>query len=332
LCLSTSVDLIAQVSNTYKNGDLVEVKVLYGENDERTVMAEIQGEYLIIEGDIIIGKVKELNTKSAAINQNSSGRWSNSTIPYTIDPGLTDVNRINLAITHINDNTNLCIIPRTTETDYITFRVSSGCSSYIGKIGGQQHINLSSGCQWIETTHEILHAAGFYHEHSRDDRDSYVTIHYDNIEDGFEGSFEKYSTGQDIGTYDYGSIMHYLHFFFACSGCGSTITKVGGGTDFGPDYDNGMSAIDILGVNALYPINGNCDLEPCTTSIGSITSANANDASTITSSNSLSTTGTITIIANPVRWKAEESILLNSNFSVNVGCTFTLEVGDCEEP
>lgn len=247
----------------------------YGNNEIREIMAEVQGKYLVIEGDIIVGTVKAHLSKSAAILNNSSDRWPNSTIPYTIDPNLTDLNRITLAINHINDNTNLCIVPRGNETDYITFTPSDGCSSYIGRVGGQQAINLSSGCQWIETLHEILHAAGFYHEQSRADRDTYITVHTANILTGFEGNFNKYGSGQDIGTYDYGSIMHYLHYFFGCKVCGgvtdcdptndqsgcttlSTLTKPDGSTDFGPDYTNGMSATDILGVNTVYPINANC--------------------------------------------------------------------------
>ncbi len=273
---------IAQVTQSqYQDGDLVSITINYGNNDEREIKAEVQGKYLIIEGDIIVGTLKDYLAKSAAILNSSSGRWPNSTIPYTIDPGLTDLNRITLAITHINDKTNLCIIPRTNETDYITFQPSSGCSSFIGRIGGQQGINLAGGCQWIETTHEILHAAGFYHEQSRADRDTYITVHTANIQTGFEGNFNKYNSGQDIGTYDYNSIMHYLHYFFGCkncdgtifcdpnfntSGCASvttlsTLTKPNNATDFGPDYINGMTVTDVLGVNTLYPINANCSCD-----------------------------------------------------------------------
>ena len=53
-------------------------------------------------------------------------------------------------------------------------------------IGGSQRISLVDGCVRTHGTimHEFLHAFGFYHEHTRGDRDDYVVINFDNIQPG----------------------------------------------------------------------------------------------------------------------------------------------------
>ena len=61
------------------------------------------------------------------------------------------------------------------------------CSSLIGHHGQDtaQTIILGSGCQYRGTiAHEIMHLLGFYHEHTREDRDQYITVHDENILDG----------------------------------------------------------------------------------------------------------------------------------------------------
>lgn len=53
----------------------------------------------------------------------------------------------------------------------------------MGRDGGQQLVSLSAfGCldRGI-IQHELLHALGFYHEHTRSDRDQYVRINWENV-------------------------------------------------------------------------------------------------------------------------------------------------------
>ena len=56
--------------------------------------------------------------------------------------------------------------------------MASGCWAYLGKQGGEQVVNLTPpGCMEEEhITHEVLHSLGFYHEHSRSDRDKFVEV------------------------------------------------------------------------------------------------------------------------------------------------------------
>ena len=58
----------------------------------------------------------------------------------------------------------------------------------------------------------MMHAAGIYHEHTRPDRDNFVTIQEGNIRNGAAGNFEK-GTESEQDTrgipYDYLSVMHY---------------------------------------------------------------------------------------------------------------------------
>ena len=57
------------------------------------------------------------------------------------------------------------------------------CWSYVGKVGGQQYMSLSDGCQLVNIIlHEFMHAIGFFHEHSRRDRDRYIRVNWENID------------------------------------------------------------------------------------------------------------------------------------------------------
>ncbi|XP_056618780.1 meprin A subunit beta-like [Triplophysa dalaica] len=149
--------------------------------------------------------------------------------------------------------------PRTTETYYISVVTSKGCSSYIGrKVPQSQNLSIGDGCGTIASVeHLFLHALGFYHEHTRYDRDDYVTIKHQNIKAGDESKFDKVSQNLSSvqGTpYDYMSLMHYGKDSYS-NGNGSTIiTKRPEFQDMiGQNLD--MSEYDAIELNRLYKCN-----------------------------------------------------------------------------
>ena len=89
-----------------------------------------------------------------------------------------------------------------------------GCSSAVGKHGGEQHLSLKPICifqngkPFGSVIHEFIHALGFFHEQGRTDRDEYIELNMKNIWDP-----DSYMIMDDTNhfnvPYDGRSIMHY---------------------------------------------------------------------------------------------------------------------------
>ena len=74
-------------------------------------------------------------------------------------------------------------------------------------------MNISSGCSGVgNAAHEIGHALGLWHEHSRPDRDEYIEVLHENIIPKYSKNFAKgtwdWSKNPPV-SYDIESIMHY---------------------------------------------------------------------------------------------------------------------------
>jgi len=137
----------------------------------------------------------------------------------------------------------------------VLFRPGPGCSSNVGYIGSVQYINLASTCTTGNTIHEIGHTIGLWHEQSRADRDSYVTINTDNILPGYESDFQTYvQRGMDgfdfAGGLDFGSVMLYSSYDFSSNGL-PTMTRKDGSTFI--SQRQGLSILDINTVKSMYP-------------------------------------------------------------------------------
>nr|XP_045607981.1 uncharacterized protein LOC123764355 [Procambarus clarkii]XP_045607983.1 uncharacterized protein LOC123764355 [Procambarus clarkii] len=111
---------------------------------------------------------------------------------------------------------------RTSEPDFIKIIFDRHrCYSHIGRVGGEQLVSLGIFCVnwWNLGTvyHELFHTLGFYHEHTRPDRDNYVEVLWDNIAKGQVDNFLKRSYNSVDLTdmpYDLDSVMHYSPFAF----------------------------------------------------------------------------------------------------------------------
>lgn len=181
--------------------------------------------YAIAYGDIVLGKVKpDMKETKALFEPPPSKLWESGRIPYAIDPQLKNTQFIEQAIQYFARETPIQLVPVSDEKDLIVFVPSEKeCASVLGRVGGQQPILVGPECGFTEMLHEIMHALGFVHEHSRLDRDQHIKVVWDNIQpeyfmqfhmvpDGFVHSYQG-----SVFDFDYDSIMLYPKEAFAKS-------------------------------------------------------------------------------------------------------------------
>ncbi|XP_053565459.1 embryonic protein UVS.2-like isoform X2 [Bombina bombina] len=196
-------------------------------------------------------------------------------VPYTIscDYDASDISIINKAIEEYNTLTCVRFVPRTVENNYIDIQCSKGYWSYIGMVGGAQELSLDkNGCLGKGLIqHELNHALGFVHEHSRSDRDDYVTIMTKYISEGDVVNFVKMDSNNLILEYDYSSIMHFPSYAYSDTpGKATIVPKPDPTVSLG--QTNGLTNLDLSKIKRLY------DCAICSTLLtsfnGSLTSVN----------------------------------------------------------
>lgn len=212
---------------------------------------------LLFEGDILLArnvedarKVNENGSRGAVIIGKPGFRWPKGEVYYTVNDPSLEVT-VQQAIDHWMANTPIKFLKRTDQVDFISFEKLEGCFSHVGRQGGMQELSIGNGCSLGSAIHEIGHALGLWHEHTRNDRDQFVQIDMANVQPNQRHNFNKHILdGQDVGPFDFASIMMYSPFSFAVDKSKPTIRTLGG-QPIG--QRNGLSKGDIKAIRMIYP-------------------------------------------------------------------------------
>jgi hypothetical protein len=205
--------------------------------------------------------------------------WPGGVIPYDVSH-LTEEQRVMVRLAMkrwMDTGAAIKFVPRTTEIEYVNFTGKTNAGNNTSQVGfrkgGRADINVTAFWwrqgEWMPA-HELGHVLGFFHEHSRWDRDQYLTVHYENIKPGRNGDYDwvpKTNWLVTTSAYDYYSIMHYRVCW--ASKCESECRDGDGsspcavldpvGTKFdkviGQWGDNGISATDAEKARLVYGTN-----------------------------------------------------------------------------
>jgi len=236
------------------------------------------------QGDIVLNEEQErliqLNSSERNAMRYEANTWIpvNKVIPFEFAPNVfTDQEKSNIIewLKEFERNSCLTVRPRTNEADYVQiFNDPGKCYSRLGREGGMQQISLGrpqpgrGHCIWKSTViHEFMHAAGFWHEQSRQDRDQYIRVAMENVRTNMRHNFNKAPArwSVDIGNYDYQSVMQYKSTAFSMNGEKTMIRRDGKTDELGQPTYGSFTKDDIYKLNKLYKCGNTGPVTPAPT-------------------------------------------------------------------
>ena len=236
----------------------------------RNIIYAKQDGYAVVENDILLtalpktpkpSKYHDRPAPQAMILLKLGGfRWPDGIVPFSFAPTLPPQSQLAIldAMMTWEKVTKVRFVELSQNnadkySDYLLFTSTDNlkCSSFVGRQGGPQIIILGPNCATMNVAHELGHALGLWHEQSRTDRDQYIKILWENIDEDYRYNFNQHiNDGEDFGNYDYQSIMHYTAYAFSKNGQ-PTIIPLEENVVIGQRKQ--LSAKDIAAVNAMYP-------------------------------------------------------------------------------
>lgn len=222
-----------------------------------TVPFEQINGWVVAYGDILLGKPTQPDFPRSGFAPVSPVKlWDSATIPFSIHANLPNPERVLKVIAYFNQHTPLRFVPYQGEADNIVFVPEPGlCVSYLGRIGGNQPIYLDARCGETEIAHEILHAVAVIHEHSRADRDRFVSVNWANVDPDKQEQFmivpSEWMGPLRDRPFDFNSVMLYPSDAFAVDRSKPTLISRGG-QEIAPSRV-GLSAEDLERLRVLYP-------------------------------------------------------------------------------
>lgn len=213
---------------------------------------------------------KERHRVTRAATAKKERIWDYGVIPYEIDGNFSGAHKalFKQAMRHWENFTCIKFVERNAleHPNYIVFTERPcGCCSFVGKRGnGPQAISIGKNCDKFGiVVHELGHVVGFWHEHTRPDREDHVVIEKNNIMQGQEYNFNKLTVEEvnSLGLpYDYESIMHYARNTFSKGTYLDTILPVEILGKKRPDIGQRLklSEGDVSQANLLYKCASKC--------------------------------------------------------------------------
>jgi len=216
--------------------------------------------YQLISSNHLDGRFKR------AVTSKPEKKWKDAIIPYEIEKKWFTEHELSVikeAMLYWENYTCIKFVERRPEhEDYIFItHKKCGCCSIVGRKGGPQDVSLAPSCRKFGTLlHEFGHTIGFWHEHTRPDREQNVAIVLSNVQDNQTHNFNMMNNSEidSLGSpYDFESIMHYSSNTFSKHRKLDTI-KSRYRIDNLMGQRERLSKQDIKQANLLYkcPING----------------------------------------------------------------------------